>query len=212
VFTSPDLVDYIREKRGKLPMYIIERPLENLAIYQKYKGFWESQYEMDQYKDTGRTQECYVLWNSKLRFLHESIHYNPFHSDKFVWCDAGCLRTGDPELIRQISTRYPLYDKISTDQLDIVLIDPVLDKTQRVFINERHFSGAIFGSHKDVILRIHDLFYQRFDEHIQKGIFIGCDQQTICSVYNENRELFHCISSQHMAHDDWRWFYLWLYY
>ena len=213
VFTSPDLVDYIRDKRGihMDKTVIIPIELESLPLYQEYLEFWDSQYQMDNQKDTKRTKECYILWNSKLRFLKQAIELNPFSSDKFVWTDIGCLRSSHPNIIFNLAQPYPIYDKISNTHIDIVLIHSIDNCEQKVFIDEVHFSGAMFGGHKDNILVFHDLFYKRFDEHIRQNIFIGCDQQTISSVYNDNRELFHCISSKHMR-DDWEWFYLWIHY
>ena len=214
VFTSPDLVEYIVKKREKFLKTTIIRPVafEDLPLYNIYENQWQSQYEMDTQQDTGRTKECYVLWNSKLDFLKQAIDKNPFSSEKFIWADIGCLRTPDPSIISHISQHYPLYNRISNDKIDIVLLEPIKNIEQKVFVDETHFSGAMFGGHKDVVLKFYELFYQRFDEHIQAGIFIGCDQQTISSVYNENSEMFNYVTSHHIHDDDWRWFFLWIYY
>lgn len=214
IFTSPDLVEYIREKRSPFISRTVIKAVEfnDLPLYKMYENLWEGQYEMDKQQDTGRTKECYVLWNSKIDFLKQAIYQNPFSSDKFIWTDIGCLRTSDPSIISHISETYPLYNRISNDKIDIVLIEPLNDKTQKIFIDEVHFSGAIFGGHKDIILKFHKLFYDRFDEHIRQGIFIGCDQQTISSVYIDECDLFNCIVSKHMLDDNWFWFFLWIYY
>lgn len=214
IFTSPDLVEYIRQKRlsflDKTVIKVVE--FNDLPLYQTYKPFWEIQYDMDKQQDSGRTKECYVLWNSKLEFLKQAIDKNPFSSDKFIWADIGCLRTVDSSVIKRISDNYPLYNRISNDKIDIVLIEPFFNNEQKIFIDEVHFSGAMFGGNKDTIMKFHEFFYQRFDEHIQEGIFIGCDQQTISSVYIENPDLFNCITSKHILDDNWFWFFLWIYY
>jgi len=215
IFTSFDLLRFIYEK---IPVslqyraYIIPIDFENLDIYRKYQHLWDQQYTIDPDPGCGRSKECYVLWNSKLWFLHKAIQQNPFQSDKFVWTDIGSLRTPNASLFHNIHHRYPLYDKISGSRIDIAMIEPIEDPHQTVFVGEVHFSGTIFGGHKDTIQVFHNLFYKKLDEHIQKGIFVGCDQQTISSVYNENRDLFHCISSNHVVIDEFQWFYLWLYY
>lgn len=216
IFTSPDLVDYIVEKRQRFldKTRIISIEFEELPVYKLYKELWEVQYQMDNQKDSGRTKECYVLWNSKIYFLREAMEISPFCSDKFIWCDIGCLRTQgyDSSLINQIINNYPLYEKISKNQIDIVLLEPIQNTEQKIFIGERHFSGSMFGGHKDVILVFYELFYKKLYEHIQQGVFIGCDQQTISSVYNDNRGLFNCISTNNHPNDDYNWFYLWEYY
>ena len=212
IFTSPDLVKYLYDKRAKFPektqIYPIE--LADLEIAQKYSKFWNQQYKMDRQKHCGRTKECYILWNSKLWFLKKAIEENPFGSVDFVWTDIGCLRTNQTTSLKYLSVRYPRSDKISKDAIDIVLLAPFQNKNQKIFIDEVHFSGAQMGGHKDTILRFYDLFFRKFDEHINAGIFIGCDQQTISSVYIENSSLFHCITPEKAWIDPW--FFLWQYY
>jgi hypothetical protein len=36
--------------------------------------------------------ELYAIWYEKKEFVKRTIETNPFSSDKFIWCDAGCLR------------------------------------------------------------------------------------------------------------------------
>jgi hypothetical protein len=209
IFTSPDLIEYIAEKRLRFLDRTVIMPIEfeKLPVYKLYENLWEKQYEMDKQKDTGRTKECYVLWNSKVYFLRQAMETNSFSSDKFIWADIGCLRSqgATANFIPQLRTNFPVYEKISKTQVDIVLLEPIVNAEQKIFIDEIHFSGAMFGCHKGVILILYELFYKRLYEHIQAGIFIGCDQQTISSIYNDNRDLFNCISTND-------WFYLWEYY
>jgi len=212
IFTSPDLVQYLYDKRTKFPektrIYSIE--LADLELAKKYEDFWDKQYEMDRQKPCGRTKECYILWNSKLWFLKKAIEENPFQSTHFIWNDIGCLRVDNRAILKYLGSQYPKEEKISKTAIDIVLLAPFQNKSQKVFIDEVHFSGAQMGGHTDVILRFYDLFYKRLDEHIKSGIFVGCDQQTISSVYIENPELFHCIIPEKAWID--QWFYLWQYY
>jgi hypothetical protein len=214
IFTSPDLVEYIKNKRqGFLDKtHIVSIELENLEIYTKYLHYWEIQYKMDNQKRCGRTIECYVLWNSKLWFLKKAIEECYFQSDKYVWTDIGCLRTNDSSTVSLLRKKYPMYENISDTKIDIAMLQPIVNADQNIFIDEVHFSGAIFGGKKTNIIKFHDLFYERLDNHIKKGIFIGCDQQTISSVYSTNRELFNCITTYHVSMEKWKWFYLWIYY
>ena len=211
IFTSPDLYQYIYDKRSTIPekTKIIPIDFVDLEIAQKYD--WQKQYDMDnESRYTGRTKECYILWNSKLWFLKKAIEYNFFRTDAFIWNDIGCLRTNNKLMLQKISPIYPVYEKISKNAIDIVLIKPFTNPHQRIFINDVHFSGAQFGGHKDSILKFYDLFYQKLHEHIMQGIFVGCDQQTISSVFMENRELFNYIIPQNVWFD--KWFFLWQYY
>ena len=150
--------------------------------------------------------------------MKKAIELNPFSSDKFVWTDIGCLRTSDNSIIEKIK-KYPIYENISNDQIDIVLLNPIQNYQQLYFLNESHFAGSAFGGHRDTILLFHDLFYNRLNIFIEMGLFVGCDQQTISSVYNENRHLFRCIDTiDPWPNDMWdkegdnNWFYMWKFY
>jgi hypothetical protein len=213
IFTSPDLKDYIQEKRKHLleKTHIICIELQDLEIAERYKEYWPRQYELDPGKSHGRTIECYILWNSKLWFVKQAIDLNPFQSDKFVWTDIGCLRD---ETIIHKTTKYPIYEKISLGKIDIVLLQEFQDHTQTFFLDEIHFAGAMFGSDSETMLQFYYLFYAKLDTFIREDKFIGCDQQTISSVYNENRELFNVVRPINEPKTIWidKWFYLWQYY
>jgi hypothetical protein len=212
VFTSPDLKDYILNYRKTLldKTVIICQEFNELELTNKYGDYWDRQYELDPQKHFGRNQNCYILWNSKLWFMKQAISINPFVSDKFVWTDIGCLRNTNLNQIDQIKL-YPLYDNISMGKIDIVLMNTIPNIEQTYFFNEVHFAGAMFGSDTNTIIKLYDRFYQKLDQFIKEDKFIGCDQQTISSVYNENRELFNTIDGLTYSWDE-RWFYLWKYY
>jgi hypothetical protein len=227
IFTSPDLKDYLLEKRQGIlreKTFIICIELNDLYLSQKYLNKWNYQYSIDSSNPNitcGRTKECYIIWNSKLWFLKNAIEINPFNSDKFVWTDIGCLR--NTNCIHYLKN-YPIYHLISNDKIDIILLYPITNKMQLYFVNETHFSGAIFGSHKSIILKLYDIFYKRLDKFISNNYFIGCDQQTISSVYNTNSELFNPINPNLfiekicMSQKIWKsyniseYFLLWVYY
>ena len=206
IFTSDDLVDYLKQiGRANTNMLIITKEFEDIDIFKQY-NIWDQQYDMDPQKNI-RTKECYVIWNSKMNFLKEAIELNPFKSDKFVWTDIGCLR--DKRYCNYIAN-YPLYKNISNDKLDIVLIKPYTNLNQSVFQNEVHLAGAIFGSSKEILLKIIPLYYHYFNEYISKNLFIGCDQQILSSVYTQHKELFNVITPNKNCINEW--FYLWFYY
>ena len=211
IFTSPELVDFIKEKRKDFAdkTIIIEEKLEENDIFKKYQDKWDYQYSIDKLKYCGRTPNCYVVWNSKLTYLKKAIELNPFKSDKFVWTDIGCLRNLDPIVLNKIKD-YPKYERISDDKLDIVVISTISNKKQEYFQDEVHFAGAMFGGKIENIMKVHDLFYQRMDQFINENKFIGCDQQTIASIYNLKPELFNPIIPHNSFVDIW--FYLWQLY
>lgn len=206
IFTSNDLFNYFNSYlQHNNRIYIIVKDFDDLELYQKYIHIWDFQYFIDKQKNF-RSKFCYIIWNSKLKFLKEAIELNPFHSNKFIWNDIGTIRDSKN---MHLLKNYPIYEKISNNKIDIILINDILEN-KKFFCDEIHFSGAIFGSGINTILKFHDLYYQKFDEYLLNNQFIGCDQQIISSVYLENKELFHIIKPNNEKHCEW--FYLNYYY
>jgi len=186
-----EIVDYPDNKIK----YVIQDLYETEICKRYDKDFWENQYKKDDPKKHGnRTKECYIIWNSKFNFLKKAIEMNPFNSDKFIWNDIGSLRCN-----RNIK-RYPNDNKMKFEKLNIVCLNNNFDK--EYYQNEVHLSGAIFGGHRDIILELHDKYYQVFQDYIDKGLFIGCDQQMMTTLLMRNKEKFNLIFSK-----DWFYFY-----
>ncbi len=220
IYTSEDLVDYLQQFSNHKPnVKIIVKPFNSINLYNKYQHIWTNQEQKDNQKYTHRTHYCYVLWNSKLDFLKETIESNPFGSDKFMWLDLGAVRT--PDIVKYLKT-FPKYENASTNRVDIVMIENFSNRSQRFFQDEVHL-GGLYGGGVEPLLRFHELFYRKFDEYLGNDRFIGCDQQMISSVYLENPDLFNIIKPKENNHTQAGkliplvrgidiWFYLIYYY
>jgi hypothetical protein len=216
IFTSLDLFSFfenIQNINKNLKLKIIIKEFNDLDILKKYNmDFWSYQNKIDPQQNIGRNKECYILWNSKMNFIKEAIELNPFYSDKFVWNDIGSMRNN---YFSNLISNYPLYNNISQNNLDIALLYDYDNKSTIYFQNESHLSGAIFGTSKDIFLKIIDLFYKYLDEYIQHNLFIGCDQQILSTIYIIHPELFNIINPYKNNMNDCiidKWFYLYYYY
>tara|TARA_B110000285_G_scaffold96364_1_gene109934 strand:- start:39 stop:785 length:747 start_codon:yes stop_codon:yes gene_type:complete len=185
---------------------IIIKELLSLEINKLYPAIWEDQETMDPNKRCGRGRGCYQLWNSKFHFLKEAIENNPYNSEYFVWNDIGNVR--DKNIIPYLES-YPNTCNISQDKLDIVLLNG-FTKFQEFFCDEVHFSGSMFGGHKNTILTMCHLYYKYFQYYIVNNKFIGCDQQIISSIFIKHKNLFNPIIPKEYNVDPW--FYLYQYY
>ena len=209
IFTSKNDKSYLEtilEDNKNIKSTIIVKELSDLEINKLYPDIWEGQEMMDPNKRCGRARGCYQLWNSKFHFLKEAIENNPYNSEYFVWNDIGNVR--DKNIIPFLKS-YPNKDKISQDKLDIVLLNGFA-KVQDFFCNEVHFSGSMFGGHKNTILMMCDLYYKYFQYYIVNNRFIGCDQQIISSIFVKHVNLFNPIIPRECKVDPW--FYLYQYY
>jgi len=207
IFTSKDLENYLLDKTKRIKnIKIITKEFEDIKLLTQYNQIWEKQYNLDLQKNTGRGIECYVLWNSKLDFIKESIEKNYFNSDKFIWMDIGMIRNND--YINDLNN-FPQYNLISDNKIDIVLLRNFSNPNQKYFQDEIHFSGSMYGGKINIFKKFIKLYYDKFDEYITNNKFIGCDQQIISSVYLENMNLFNPINPNGKTDP---WFYLVKYY
>ena len=217
IFVGQKERDYLKEiiqKNTNIKCILIVKELEDLPLSKKYNtDFWLKQENIDpDLTKSGRGQDCYKVWNSKFHFLKEAIVLNPFGCDKFIWNDIGNVR--DSAIINTCLTRaYPKAEAISSDKLDIVLLQGFNDPAQLFFQNEVHFSGSMFGGKKEIILEVCELFYFYFDIYVRKNLFIGCDQQILATVFLKNRDKFNCVIpyNDNKCNID-KWFYLYKYY
>ena len=209
IFTCENEKSYLEtilENNKNIQYTIIVKEISNFEINKLYPHIWENQEKLDPGKWCGRARGCYQIWNSKFHFLKEAIEKNPYNSDYFIWNDIGNVR--DSRTIPFLRN-YPNKDNISQDKLDIVILKGFA-RLQDFFLDEVHFSGSMFGGHKNTILIIYDLYYKCFQHYIANNQFIGCDQQIISSIFVRNINLFNPIIPNNCKLDPW--FYLYQYY
>jgi hypothetical protein len=218
IFTSPDLINYMNaicNQNIKGAMFtVIGIPMREFKLLQRYPlKIWAHQYSMDPQKACGRTVECYLIWNSKLIFMKEAIERNVYGSDKFVWIDIGSFRNADTTILEH----FPVYERISEDKIDIMLIQPYLphEMNQLIFFNTVHLGGGMFGGGIKAVNQLFQLFYKALDVYISGKQFAGCDQQILSTCYMRSPELFNLVTKTQDSHvnDTWNvWFYLYKYW
>jgi hypothetical protein len=185
--------------------YYIEMEITDLNT-SKMTDWKKKQYILDPNQSCGRTEECYIIWNSKFEFLKIAISINPYRCDKFIWNDIGNIRNK----VTINSTRfYPKYNNISIDKLDIVLIKELTPPYPTYFKEIVGFSGSLFGGEKELILTMHNIYYNILNQYLNNNQFAGCDQQIIASMYVMYPNYFNKIYPKNNIDP---WFYLYEYY
>ena len=209
VFTCEKDEPFIRDlllENLSLRVVLMRKEIEEFRVSKQYPAIWEGQEAMDPNPSCGRGIDCYKIWNTKFEFLKEAIDTNPFQSEYFVWNDIGNVR--EDNLIDYVST-YPSTNKFSRHKLDIVILNGYKEP-KLFFQNEVHFSGSLFGSHKDTLLDLYELFYLYFDIYVEKGYFIGCDQQIFSTLWMKHPDRINPVIPFTTQVDPW--FYLYEYY
>ena len=219
IFTSPDLVQYMNticKKNIKGAEFtVISMPIKDFMIVQQYpSSVWSHQFSLDPQKACGRTVECYFIWNSKLWFIKEAMERNVYGSDKYAWIDIGSFRSNDAAICDSILDNFPLYEQVSHDKIDIMLIHPYLPHEMKkfVFFNTVHL-GGMFGGGIDAIRELYELFYSSLHFYLSRKHFAGCDQQILSTCYMRNPKLFNLVTKKNTHDDTWDvWFYLYKYW
>jgi hypothetical protein len=214
IFTSPELVEYLNAmcKKNTLgaTFTVISIQMKEFKLLKRYPlKAWVQQYAMDPQKSTGRTIECYLIWNSKLIFLKEAMERNIYGSDKYVWIDIGSYRMTDPESNKMLMEHFPRYESVSNnDKVDIVLINPFSSEemNQVIFYNSVHL-GGMFGGNIKAINRLYTQFYKALDVYICGKCFAGCDQQILSTCYVHYPEMFNLVIPDSKKCDIWFYLY-----
>ena len=218
IFTSPELVQYMNaicEKNKKGAAFtVISMPIKDFKIVQEYPpNVWWHQYSLDPQKACRRTVECYLIWNSKLWFIKEAMERNVYGSDKYAWIDIGSFRNNTPAVCASVLENFPVYERVSNNKIDIMLIRPYLphEMNQLVFFNTERL-GGMFGGGVHVIRQLYDFFYESLHFYLSTNCFAGCDQQILSTCYMRNPDLFNIVTKKN-PNDPWDvWFYLYKYW
>lgn len=206
MFSEQPFCDLMREMRESAglsdKLYMIDKPFSEVKFSStEWIKIWEEQLKIDPLAHL-HGQELFRVWANKPFFVEEAIQLNPFHSDKFVWCDAGCWR--DPTVAKVCGPHWPSPEKISPGRMHIITVNtmkPFLEKITKKG-NWTHSSGlthedivkninvrdnAIVGGtillgDKDAWIRWIPAFEASLNFYIQNNLFAGDDQAVIVST------------------------------
>lgn len=156
---------------------------------------WKDQVEKSDYKHL-HNEQLYRIWANKTFFVQEAIQMNPFESEHFVWCDAGCWRDyrvattygkGWPSvealnpgslLLLSMADLGPFFEKLNDPAIQT--LDDVVTKipTQNVLT----FSGSIFAGDRAAWMKWTPVFKATLETFIQHDLFAGDDQSVMASA------------------------------
>ena len=99
VFVTEDLVEFVKEKRGKLPTSIIQQNVEEMPYYHlkdQIQEILDSPEYKEKMADPGRIECKYAMYSiiqySKFQWIKDAIEINKHGSDYYFWLDAGGSR------------------------------------------------------------------------------------------------------------------------
>jgi glycosyltransferase involved in cell wall biosynthesis len=127
MFSEGDVLEMMKQMRKEAKLenkfFPIEKPFHQLKFSDpSWIKTWENQVQKSEFQHI-QNQELYRVWANKSFFVQEAIQKNPFDSDIFVWCDAGCWR----ELLvaQACGPGWPSPKRMIPNRLHILAINPI---------------------------------------------------------------------------------------
>ena len=191
-FTTEEEEPWIQEARGDLPLCVVPMPFEKFPFQTPdWMEFWtRTMEEQDEFKHL-HSPEQFVIWNSKTWMVLNAMALNPFQTDKFVWCDAGCWR--DERIAKAVGPQWPNPETLCDEMLflDIRTIEwqreAVRAGTPWIQIDTRNakencIGGTIFAGGKKAWQTWAAAYYNTLEEYKARGWFAGDDQSVMMST------------------------------
>lgn len=219
-FTDKTLAPFVEECRKgfeeRTKVIVLERE-EWVANTAFPSGFWENQYSLDPEKAI-HSPELYKVWYEKKEFVRRAIEMNPFDHDDFVWTDAGIVRV--PEVAELVSQFYPVADRIPTDRILIMNINPFThaDETDvnigAVTIRGgrgRHRIGAgVIAAKKELWTKYITIYDEVVEKYRVAKYFLGKEQILMATIALENKNIISLLDAREIVPNDWIYLFLYL--
>jgi hypothetical protein len=181
----------LREK-----FFPVRKPFSELAFSTPgWIQIWTNQVEKSNHKHL-HNQELFRIWANKSFFVQEAIQLNPFESDVFVWCDAGCWR--DRRVAYHFGKGWPSPDSLTPGCLSVLAmtdLSPFFEKVTHPTIqtlddvvlqirtdNVLTVGGTILAGDKAAWLKWTPTFQSVLETFIKHDLFAGDDQSVITST------------------------------
>ena len=194
---------------------VVGLPFSELNAFRKLPAsVWRDACALD--TEQNHSAELYALWYEKKEFVLRTIHTNPFHSSKFVWCDAGIGRF--PGWIQNIQG-FPDETRIPLNRMLVLQIDPFqeadsIEGANGIYGNFGTCSrvgGGILASGIEGWSTWSKAYDAVLLKYLHAGRFIGKDQNIMASAIMEYPQLATLIQRPTLLGPIAGWFYLLIY-
>jgi glycosyltransferase involved in cell wall biosynthesis len=158
---------------------------------------WELQVEKDTESNI-HSPDLYKIWYEKKEFVKKVIEINPFHTKKFIWCDAGIVRD---EEVKSWMPGFGRADRIPEDRLLLLQVDPFTeddvvlqaDGIPGNFLKKNRIGGGIQAGTALTWKRWSDRYDEMVSKYLVAGRFIGKDQSIMANCILEAPSEVLCV-------------------
>lgn len=209
IFCDKESLNGIKQLRREKPATYIVTTLKEFHVYQYYGRFyWDRVCKQSAFE----YQDIHMVWNEKFNFIRRAIELNPYESDMFFWCDAGCFRGAGAKGASIMN----LSDRIEWPDLQVCRKLPqdkaILMRESRT--GERTYIRAtFFGGAAKPMLRWCDAFYQHLADRADRNLLLFTDEDHMSAVCDERPGLAHMLTADDVpwikAGRHWQGFFKW---
>ena len=173
--------------------------------------FWERQFVMDPEREIHQGYQLYWVWALKSYFLSEAMQLESkteFHSEFFMWVDAGLMRDQsynnmDIRSVNPDMNQHQVYFGL-VEQFQEIFPATTSWCDGPSFLHQNRLMGGIFGGHKSMVNKWLNSFKEVTQRYIDCGLFIGKDQSIMNTACLRFEGLCHFISpSPSSTRDPW---------
>jgi hypothetical protein len=182
-FGTKETIELAKQYRKDLPTHYIELEIHDFFTY-AYKD------KLSVSNSDCPSTELNLIWNEKLFLIKKAIELNLFHSDFFLWADAGLCVYRDKEPPNDV---FPAISKLETLPKDKFIftssISHTLDINKMNNYNYHHIAGTSYLFHKDFIDIIIPLYKNKLNNIDPSKMHT--DQIILTLIYKENPDIFY---------------------
>ena len=149
----------------------------DISCMRNKKEIYDKQFKIDPEKWLHINTSLYAVWNSKICYLKEIS--DEFPMSYVFWIDSGSLRD---KIFYNI--KFPNYTRLYN-----LLLKSENKKMIQGYVDKNYIEGGFFGGNYIAIHDYYNLFWTAHDFLLNKGHFIGKDQNIYNYLFRSNKPL-----------------------
>lgn len=206
IYGDEDSLGFLRAKYPESPTRRYE--LCPFLAFVTARWNWDKEVAADPETAIGHNARLYQIWAEKIFMVTDTIHANPYKTNKFVWCDIGCFR--NREWLPRF-TGFPYAPAVDGGCISFLQMAPfTADDAAAVagpltdrFKDRITVGGTIFGGGAAALCQFRELYSALLDEADARGVFKGKDQNLYAWLTLKYPALFLRIPTRDIGYDPW---------
>lgn len=199
VFTDHETMpSLLRMRHGKPTKVYVYSSLWNISRVGVHRdAYITSQHSMNPEKHI-HIPEMYMIWNSKWEMLSITAKLNYYDTPYFMWVDAGSFRQADHNLRKwpDPNKMHSLFESYPNRVLLGLLAHPSQEILDQYSEEDGPYSATpiiqagFFGGTAKLVHWYVDIFYETHDNDMQKGFFVGKEQNIMNQIAFTHEHMF----------------------